>query len=83
MEEGDNIEPDHIGFLTFPYHTSQRQEDLSIKIPPEGLNLDELTRQLIIQALELSGSNRTRAAQLLGISRPTLTYRIEKHGIKL
>jgi transcriptional regulator with PAS, ATPase and Fis domain len=83
MEEGDNIEPDHLGFLTFPYHTSQRQEDLSIKIPPEGLNLDELTRQLIIQALELSGSNRTRAAQLLGISRPTLTYRIEKHGIKL
>lgn len=83
MEEGDNIEPDHLAFLTFPYHTSQRQEDLSIKIPPEGLNLDELTRQLIIQALELSGSNRTRAAQLLGISRPTLTYRIEKHGIKL
>ncbi len=83
MEEGDNIEPDHLAFLAFPYHASQRQEDLSIKIPPEGLNLDDLTKRLIIQALELSGANRTRAAQLLGISRPTLTYRIEKHGIKV
>ncbi len=83
MEDGDNIEPDHLAFLTFPYHASQRQEDLGIRIPPEGLNLEDLTRRLIIQALELSGANRTRAAQLLGISRPTLTYRIEKHGIKV
>lgn len=83
MEDGDNIEPAHLAFLAFPYHASSQKEDLGIKIPPEGLNLDELTRQLIIQALELSGANRTRAAKLLGISRPTLIYRIEKHGIEV
>jgi two-component system NtrC family response regulator len=38
---------------------------------------------LIIQALKLSNGNRTRAARFLGISRPTLIYRLEKYGIEL
>lgn len=81
MEEGDHIEPAHLAFLAFPYHASHDGEDLGITIPPDGLNLDDLIRRLIIQALDLTGANRTRAAKLLGISRPTLVYRIEKHGI--
>ncbi len=83
MEDGANMEPAHLAFLAFPYHATPPQQALGIKIPPEGLNLDELTRQLLIQALALSGGNRTRAAKLLGISRPTLIYRIEKHGIEV
>jgi two-component system response regulator AtoC len=48
-----------------------------------GVNLDELIKGLIIQALELSNGNRTRAAKLLGLTRPTLIYRLEKYGIEL
>lgn len=47
-----------------------------------GIVLDEVERQLIVKALEASGGNRTEAAQLLGISRDTLRYRIEKHQDK-
>jgi transcriptional regulator with PAS, ATPase and Fis domain len=83
MEEGQQIEPAHLAFLAFPYHGTRHQEDPGIRVPPEGLNLDDLIRQLIVQALELSGANRTRAAKLLGISRPTLIYRIEKHSIEV
>jgi len=83
MEEGPLILPEHLAFLAASFGGASQSGELNIQIPPQGINLDELTRQLIIQALELSGSNRTRAAQLLGISRPTLTYRIEKHGIKV
>ncbi len=83
MEDGENIEPAHLAFLAYPYHATMPQADLGIKIPPEGMNLEELIKGLIIQALELSGANRTRAARLLGISRPTLIYRIEKHGIEV
>jgi transcriptional regulator with PAS, ATPase and Fis domain len=83
MEDGGNIESAHLAFLAYPYHAAPQHEDLGIKIPPEGINLDELIKRLIIQALELSGANRTRAAKLLGISRPTLIYRIEKHGIEV
>lgn len=82
LEDEHLIKADHLAFLAFPY-ASPRPKEVSIQIPPQGLDLDELIKQLIIQALELSGSNRTRAAKLLGISRPTLTYRIEKHGIKV
>ncbi|MBI4264363.1 MAG: sigma-54-dependent Fis family transcriptional regulator [Acidobacteria bacterium] len=51
------------------------------KLPPEGLNLDELERQLLVQALERAGGNQTQAAQLLGINRDQVRYRIEKFGL--
>jgi transcriptional regulator with PAS, ATPase and Fis domain len=82
MEEGDTIEPGHLAFLGAILHSPISRSTLQIRLPPEGINLDALTRDLIAQALELSGGNKTRAAKLLGISRPTLIYRIEKHRIK-
>lgn len=47
-----------------------------------GITLDEVERQLIAQALEASGWNQTRAAQLLGISKETLRYRVEKYQLR-
>lgn len=81
MEDGTTVTPAHLAFLAYPYHAAGQSADPAVRIPPEGLNLDALIRQLLVQALETSGGNRTRAARLLGISRPTLIYRIEKHGI--
>ena len=43
--------------------------------------LDEVERELIRQALQVSGGNRTEAAQRLGMSRDTLRYRIEKYRL--
>jgi DNA-binding NtrC family response regulator len=83
MEDGEQIEPAHLAFLAFPYRAAQQQEEPGINIPPEGIQLDDLIKRLIVQALELSGANKSRAAKLLGISRPTLIYRIEKHGIEV
>ena len=51
------------------------------ELPPDGINLEEVERSLIEQALERTGGNKTQAARLLGISRSTLLYRLEKHGI--
>lgn len=50
-------------------------------LPAEGLNLESLEKQLIEQALFRAQNNQTRAAALLGISRHTFRYRLEKHGI--
>ncbi|MCI0531300.1 MAG: helix-turn-helix domain-containing protein, partial [candidate division Zixibacteria bacterium] len=50
--------------------------------PEEGVNLEELEKELIRFALERFGGNQTKAAQYLGITRPTLIYRLEKYGIK-
>lgn len=46
-----------------------------------GIVLDEVERQLILEALEASEWNRGRAAELLGISKETLRYRIEKFNL--
>jgi two-component system, NtrC family, response regulator len=51
----------------------------------EGLSLrearEELDRNMVSRALDRSGGNMTRAASLLGISRPTLYELMEKLGI--
>jgi transcriptional regulator with PAS, ATPase and Fis domain len=43
--------------------------------------LDEVAAMLVREALSLSGGNRTRAARLLGISRPTLHAKIDKYNL--
>jgi len=52
-------------------------------LPPEGVKLEEVERQLLVQALERSAGNQTHAAQLLGINRDQVRYRIEKFGLKV
>ena len=45
--------------------------------------MDEFSAMLITEALNLNGGNRSRAAKMLGLSRPTLIAKIEKHRIRL
>ncbi len=54
----------------------------SYVLPPEGINLEHVERDLIVQSLEQSGHNQTKAAKLLGITRSALIYRMQKHGIE-
>jgi DNA-binding NtrC family response regulator len=51
------------------------------KLPADGVNVDELERSLVEQALERSGGNQTRAGALLGLNRDQIRYRIEKFGL--
>jgi two-component system, NtrC family, response regulator AtoC len=53
-------------------------EAVQVDFSAGGIVLDDVERQLIVKALEATGSNRTHAAQLLGITRDTLRYRMEK-----
>ncbi len=49
-----------------------------VSLPAEGIPLDKVEMSLVQQALERSGGNQTRAAELLGISRGQLRYRLKK-----
>lgn len=49
-------------------------------LPETGLQLDTLEADLIHQALNRTNGNRSKSAKLLGISRDTLLYRMQKHG---
>ena len=47
-------------------------------LPSDGISLDEAELSFVQQAIERSGGNQTRAAELLGISRDQLRYRLKK-----
>ncbi len=51
-------------------------------LPAGGVDLEDVERDLIAQALRRTGGNQTKAAELLGISRATLLYRMEKFKLK-
>ena len=51
------------------------------ELPAEGVDLEKLERSLVVQALERSGGNQTRAGALLGLNRDQIRYRIEKFGL--
>ncbi len=82
LHEGPQIQEEHLSFLeTQKPQPSSPGHSFETHIPLGGMNLDELNKKLIIEALEMSSGNRTKAAKLLGMSRPTMIYRIEKYGI--
>jgi PAS domain S-box-containing protein len=45
-------------------------------------SLEEMERSMLVQALEKSNGNQTRAAEILGITRDTLRYRVKKYNLK-
>jgi two-component system, NtrC family, response regulator AtoC len=51
-------------------------------LPPKGVDLEQLERSLVAQALARAKGNRTRAAALLGLSRDQIRYRLEKFGLE-
>jgi len=55
--------------------------DSAFLLPEIGIELDALEADMIFQALARTKGNRSKSARLLGISRDTLLYRIQKHGI--
>jgi DNA-binding NtrC family response regulator len=47
-----------------------------------GSALDRAEREQIVQAMQTARQNVSLAARMLGISRDTLRYRLEKHGLR-
>ena len=75
LADRDVLEPQDFTTLTRTVSPTQ------FTLPPEGVNIEEVERQLVVQALERSAWNQTQAAQLLGINRDQVRYRIEKFGL--
>jgi transcriptional regulator with PAS, ATPase and Fis domain len=53
----------------------------SFVLPAAGVNLEDVERQLIEQALARTQGNKSAAARLLGLTRDTLRYRLERFGL--
>lgn len=71
LATGDVIRPEHLMIGTRP------------AAPQEALvTLDEVERRHVTRVLEATGGQKTRAAQILGVSRPRLNRLIKKHGLE-
>ena len=77
-EEASEVRPEHLSYL---------KRDLTgigstFILPREGIDLENVFKEFIVQALELTLGNQAQAARLLGISFSTLRYRMNKYGLK-
>ncbi|HEX8138466.1 MAG TPA: sigma-54 dependent transcriptional regulator [Pyrinomonadaceae bacterium] len=78
-------ESDLIQVEDLPLEVRQESRPASegaFKLPPEGIAFEEVERDLIMQAMEQTDYNITKAAKLLGLTFRTLQYRLEKFGIR-
>jgi transcriptional regulator with PAS, ATPase and Fis domain len=83
LEETDRLRPSSIQFVTSrplpePFPAGDTLKSGPAPHAAADLSLKNSERALIVQALEKTGGNKTRAAVLLGISRDVLRYRMRK-----
>src|SRR5260370_17478993 len=77
--EGDMITPDDM-----PSEVQQESRGTSagaFKLPPEGISFEEVEKNLILQAMDQTDYNITKAAKLLGLTFRTLHYRLDQFVI--
>ncbi|MFN7989064.1 MAG: sigma-54 dependent transcriptional regulator [Thermoanaerobaculia bacterium] len=79
--EGTTVKPADLP-IEIRLQTSPAARPYGFEIPAEGIDIEDLERQLIVQAMERSGWVIARAARLLGLTYRTLQYRLEKFGIR-
>ena len=79
-------ENDTITIEDLPPEMTQESKPISadelFKLPPEGVNFEDVERSLIMQAMDRTDNNITKSAKMLGLTFRTLQYRLEKFGIK-
>jgi DNA-binding NtrC family response regulator len=83
LEDADEITTEYLpGGLLAPARIAQsateRSNEARFVLPEHGISLDEAELSFVRQAIQRSGGNQTRAAELLGISRDQLRYRLKK-----
>jgi transcriptional regulator with PAS, ATPase and Fis domain len=78
LEDTRELRAEHLPIEIHEPGTASGETSGLRQLPPGGLRLEDIERDLIRQALARTQGNITRAARLLGISRDTLRYRLTK-----
>ncbi|MGA2026117.1 MAG: sigma-54 dependent transcriptional regulator [Syntrophobacteraceae bacterium] len=82
LETDKLLQSKHLSFLPGRHKPALSAVNLEVQIPFSGINIEELNRSLLIQALKMSRGNKTKAAKLLGLTRATMLYRLDKFDIR-
>jgi two-component system NtrC family response regulator len=76
---GGNITREHFQFSAM--RKSGSETSGGFHLPDEGVSLNEIEKNYLLSALEKAGGNKTRAAELLGISRRAIYSKMKTHGL--
>jgi DNA-binding NtrC family response regulator len=77
LARGEFIEPQHLPRFGAPVRAQEAVPSNAVTISP-GMTVDEAERRLILATLEAAGGNKTRAAEMLGISLKTLHNKLNR-----
>lgn len=69
------------GQLVDVQSTAVADGDWASRIIAEGISLEVLEQQLMLKAMQMAEQNVSKAARLLGLSRPALAYRLKKSDV--
>lgn len=76
--EDDFIDVDH---MPREITAAENSTPFVFELPPSGISLADVERQLIEQALDVTGGNQIQASKLLNITRHAMRHRMKKHGL--
>jgi two-component system response regulator AtoC len=81
LSSGEILDEDDLPLDLFDEPSSKPVAASRIKLTKKGVQLEEIEKDLVTQALELTRGNQTQAGKLLGLNRDQVRYRIEKFGL--
>jgi len=87
VEKGDRIGPrslllDFSGAADAVAPTASPEAPAESSLPAGIVPLEEMEREMVVRAMRAAGDNQTRAAELLGVTRDQLRYRLKKFGLQ-
>jgi DNA-binding NtrC family response regulator len=82
LSEGAMLAPSDFDSLHTSRRTGGGDAPSAFALPAGGVNLEDVEKTLVAQALDRAHGNQTRAAALLGLHRDQIRYRMEKFGLK-
>jgi DNA-binding NtrC family response regulator len=81
LEDTEEIRPEHLPAEIRTGSAAASAVGSVIQLPADGIRVTEVEETLVRQALARTNGNVTRAARLLGLTRDTLRYRMQKYRL--
>ncbi|MCF8240207.1 MAG: sigma-54 dependent transcriptional regulator [Melioribacteraceae bacterium] len=81
--DGSELKIQHFDFLRLNKTEVGDTDNFQLHVPPQGVKIETVLRELIIKTLKITDGNQVRAAKILGLSRSKFRYRMEQLGIEI
>lgn len=78
LENEETIEAAHLPRELIAQSTPSSSGPIAFSLPPEGIDIEDVERELIRQALEVSDGNQSKAAKKLNLGIDAFRYRMKK-----